>query len=199
MTRTDPKPFDPHAPDADPDTPINTRTRVDGQVALVDPDPAWPGMYHREAERIHTALGSRALRVEHVGSTSIPGIVAKPCIDILLIVADAGDDAAYVPDLEQAGYVLRISEEPDDGGPHRVLKGREINLNLHVLSLGSPEARRMIAFRDWLRTHPDDRERYATVKRDLASRHWEVMQDYADAKDAVVAEITGRMHAGRTP
>ena len=82
-------PYDPHSPNADP-LPVNTPTPLDGQVTLVAYDPAWPGMFEQQAARIRAALGDRALRIEHVGSTSVPGLVAKPCIDILLVVADAG-------------------------------------------------------------------------------------------------------------
>ena len=186
-------PYDPHATDADPAIPVNTPTPLDGQVILVDPDPAWPAMFARESERIRVALGDRATLIEHVGSTSVPGLVAKPCIDILLVVADAGDDAAYVPDLQRAGYVLRISEEVDGWGPHRVFKGPEVNVNLHVLSTGSPEIERFLTFRDWLRAHPEDRDRYAAAKRELAGRHWRHMQEYADAKSDVVGEIFARI------
>lgn len=188
--------FDPHAPDADPAKPVNTRTAVNGQVTLVDYDPAWPAMYQRQADRIRAALGDRAVRIEHVGSTAVPGLVAKPCIDILLAVEDAADDDAYVPDLEAAGYVLRISEEYD-GEAHRVFKGAEINLNLHVWSAGSPEVERHLDFRDWLRDHPEDRDLYAAAKREFAARTWTYMQEYADAKDAVVQEITDRMRRAK--
>ncbi len=190
---TGPIPYDPHSPDADPTRPVNTKTELNGQVTLVEYNPAWPGMFRRESNRIHGALGERALTIEHVGSTSVPGLIAKPCIDILLVVADAGDDDAYIPDLHEAGYVLRISEEVENWGPHRVLKGREINLNLHVLSDGSPEIREFIGFRDWLRANPVDRDRYASVKRELARHTWRHMQDYADAKSDVVRKIKTRM------
>lgn len=184
--------FDPHAPDADPAKPVNTRTAVNGQVTLVEYDPAWPAMFQRQADRIRGALGERAIMIEHMGSTAVPGLVAKPCVDILLAVEDAADDAAYVPDLEAAGYVLRISEEYN-GHAHRVFKGPNINLNLHVWSAESAEVDRHLTFRDWLRDHPDDRDRYASAKRELAGRNWTYMQEYADAKDEVVREITARM------
>lgn len=194
---TDAKPFDPHDPDAAPTKPVNTKTEVNGQVTLVDYDPNWPLMFQREDDRIRAALGNRALRLEHVGSTSVPSLVAKPCIDILLVVADAADDDTYIPDLQRVGYVLRISEEPEGWGPHRVFKGSEINLNLHVLSDGSPEIDRILNFRDWLRQHPEDRDRYANAKREIASRNWKYMQDYADAKDDVVKDITARITQAR--
>lgn len=195
MTGT--KPFDPHSPDADPARPVNTKTEVNGQVTLVDYNNGWPAMFQRQADRIRGALGDRVLRVEHMGSTAVPGLVAKPCIDILLVVSDAGDDEAYIPDLQHAGYVLRISEEPEGWGPHRVLKGQEINLNLHVLSDGSPEIDCILDFRDWLRAHPEDRDRYADAKRALAGQSWTLMQDYADAKNDVVREITQRIEQAK--
>jgi GrpB-like predicted nucleotidyltransferase (UPF0157 family) len=184
-------PYDPHSPNADP-PPINTPTPIDGQVTLVEYDPAWPSMFGRQADRIRAALGDRALSIEHVGSTSVPGLVAKPCIDILLAVADAGDDDAYVPDLQKAGYVLR-HREILHGEPHRVFKAADMNVNLHVLSHGSAESARMLGFRDWLRAHPEDAARYAATKRELAARHWGTMQDYADAKDDIVRKISDRM------
>jgi GrpB-like predicted nucleotidyltransferase (UPF0157 family) len=184
--------YNPHNTDADPSKPVNAKTAIDSQVALFDYDPAWPEMYRRQADRIQTALGDRALRVEHIGSTSVPGLIAKPCIDIVLVVADAGDDDAYIPDLQRAGYVLRISEIFHDE-PHRVFKAPDMNVNLHVHSQGSSEAAREIAFRDWLRTHPEDRDRYASAKREIAGKTWRYLQDYADAKDDVVREITARI------
>jgi GrpB-like predicted nucleotidyltransferase (UPF0157 family) len=185
-------PHDPHKPSADPKRPVNTPTVIDGHVTLVEYDPLWPGMFRRQAERIRAALGDRALQVEHIGSTSVPGLIAKPCIDILLIVADAGDDTAWSPDLEREGYVLR-HREIFHGEPHRVFNAPDMTVNLHVLSRGSTEAARLLGFRDWLRDHPEDRDRYADAKRELAARHWRYMQDYADAKDEIVAEITARI------
>lgn len=189
-------PYDPHNPNT-ANMPVNTPTPVDGQVILVDYDPAWPGMFRQQVDHIRVALGERALLVEHVGSTSVPGLIAKPCIDILLAVADASDDDAYLPDLQQAGYVLR-HREMLHGEPHRVFKAPDMNVNLHVLSQRSAETARMLDFRDWLRMHPEDTERYASAKRELAARHWGTMQDYADAKDDIVREIAARMREART-
>jgi GrpB-like predicted nucleotidyltransferase (UPF0157 family) len=186
-----PASYDPHAPNADPSVPINTPTPIDGQIILVDYDRAWPGMYAREKARIRSALGDRALRIEHIGSTSVPGLCAKPCIDILLAVADSSDESSYVPDLEAAGYVLRRREP--EWHEHRVFKGREVNLNLHVWTLGDTIIDKHIGFRNWLRTHLEDRERYAEEKKRLASMHWHTMNDYANAKDEIVREIEQRM------
>lgn len=188
--------YDPHAANADPSIPVNTDTPLNGQVILVEYDPAWPEMYAREEIRIREALGDRALQIEHIGSTSVPGICAKPCIDISLAVADSADEDAYVPDLEAAGYVLRRREP--EWHEHRVFKGSEINLNLHVWTAGDEIIDKHLGFRDWLRSHTEDRDRYAAEKRRLASQHWSTMNDYANAKDDIVREIEERMKgAGR--
>jgi GrpB-like predicted nucleotidyltransferase (UPF0157 family) len=164
-----------------------------GPVVLFDYDPEWPRLFAREADRIHDALGDRALQVEHVGSTSIAGLAAKPIIDIVLVVADPADEAAYVPALESAGYVLRVREP--DWHQHRLLKGPDANVNVHVFSPGCVEIERMLLFRDWLRRNPADRELYERTKRDLAQREWKYVQHYADAKSDVVEEIIARARA----
>lgn len=159
-------------------------------IELAEYDPKWPRLYEREAERIGRALGPTMLRIEHVGSTSVPGLAAKPLIDIVLVVADTTDEEAYVPPLEGAGYVLRIREP--DWFAHRLFKGPDTNVNVHTFSEGCEEVDRMIGFRDWLRTHDDDRDLYLAAKRELAQREWKYVQNYADAKSAVVREILVR-------
>jgi GrpB-like predicted nucleotidyltransferase (UPF0157 family) len=159
-------------------------------IQLAEYDPEWPRLYEREAARIQAALGPRALQIEHAGSTSVPGLAAKPIIDIVLVVADTRDEAAYVPSLEAAGYVLRIREP--DWFEHRSFKGPDTNINVHTFSEGCEEVERMLAFRDWLRTHDDERDLYLNAKRELAAREWKYVQNYADAKSAVVQEILAR-------
>jgi GrpB-like predicted nucleotidyltransferase (UPF0157 family) len=153
-------------------------------------DPAWPGVYEREAERISDALGERVVRLEHAGSTSVPGLPAKPIIDIVLEVPDSATESAYIPDLEAAGYTLRVREP--DWFEHRMLRTADRGVHLHVFSSGCPETARMVRFRDHLRADAADRDLYARVKRDLAARDWKYMQQYADAKDEVVADIMSR-------
>src|SRR6185437_16090252 len=150
---------------------------LNGQIQLVDYDPAWPRLFEREAARVRATLGDRVLALEHVGSTSVPGLAAKPRIDMLLVVADSADEPAYVPALEAAGYVLRIREP--DWYEHRMFNGPETDLNLHVLSQGCPEIGRMLLFRNWLRRHDDDRQLYERTKRELAQRDWKYTQNYA--------------------
>jgi GrpB-like predicted nucleotidyltransferase (UPF0157 family) len=162
-------------------------------IEISDYDPEWPSWFAEEEIKIRAALGERVLLLEHVGSTSVPGLPAKPLIDLAMEVADTADEPAYVPDLEDAGYVLRIREP--DWFEHRLFKGPDRDVNLHVFPAGCVEVQRMILFRDWLRTNEDDRALYATVKRELAARPWKYMQQYADAKTAVVAEIMARAEA----
>ncbi len=166
------------------------RERTPGRLEVVDYDPAWPSAFDAEAAKVRAALGSKALDVEHVGSTSVPGLAAKPVIDINLTVADAADEAGYAPALEAAGYRL-IVREPD-WFEHRMFKGASPAVNLHVFSAGCPELDRMRAMRDWLRQSPDDVALYAATKRRLAERDWAYVQDYADAKGEAVGQILGR-------
>jgi GrpB-like predicted nucleotidyltransferase (UPF0157 family) len=127
----------------------------------------------------------------------VPGLMAKPIIDIVLVVADSADEAAYVPALQGAGYRLRIREP--EGHEHRLFNGSDADVNLHVFTVESTEAERMLLFRDWLRVVAEDRARYAAAKRELARRPWRHIQQYADAKTPVVEEIIARAtrHAGR--
>ena len=162
----------------------------DAPITLVDYDPAWPALFEREDRRIRAALGEKVLRLEHTGSTSVPGLAAKPQIDMTMIVPNSADEDDYLPALEAAGYTLRIREP--DWHEHRCLKGPDTNVNLHVFSPGSVELERMVGFRDWLRTHDDDRELYERTKRELATREWQFVQNYADAKTTVVEEIIAR-------
>lgn len=166
-------------------------TPPSGQAIIISEyDPEWPRLYQREERRIRAALGEQVVMLEHVGSTSVPGLAAKPRIDILLVVPDSADEPAYVPPLEAAGYVLRIREP--DWYQHRCFKGPDTDVNLHVFSPGCVEIERMVGFRDWLRAHPDDRALYERTKRELTRTQWKYVQNYADAKTAVVEEIIAR-------
>lgn len=168
---------------------------LNAPIFLADYDPTWPQLFDREQARIQAALGDRAELIEHVGSTSVPGLAAKPKIDIILAVPDSSNESDYVPPLEAAGYVLRIREP--EWYEHRVFKGPDTDINLHVFSSGCPEIKRMLLFRDHLRTDDGDRQLYEQAKRDLAGRTWKYTQHYADAKTAVVEEILVR--AGAAP
>ncbi len=157
---------------------------------MSDYDPAWPERFRREEENIRTALGDAALRVEHIGSTAVPGLAAKPIIDVLLVVRSSGNEASYVPALEKAGYVFRVREP--DFYEHRMLKTAAKDVHVHVYPPESPEVERYLLLRDRLRGNEEDRELYARTKKDLAAGDWPSMQHYAAAKTAVVEAIIAR-------
>ena len=162
-------------------------------IEIRDYDPEWPHLYQREEARIRSILLDRVIRIAHAGSTSVPALPAKPVIDIVLEVPDSAEESTYVPDMESEGYVLRVREP--EWFEHRVLKGPDTNVNLHVFSSGCAEVDRMLLFRDWLRSNVADRELYATAKRELAARDWKYTQQYADAKTAIVRDIMSRAQA----
>jgi len=164
-------------------------------IQLMDYSAEWPALFVREAKRVRATLGARVLMLEHVGSTSVPRLAAKPIIDIILAVADSADEAGYVPVMELAGYVLHIREP--QWHQHRLFKGPDTDINLHVYSFGCPEIDKMLMFRDWLRSNDADRELYERTKRELAQQTWKYVQNYADAKTAVVEEIVARASAAR--
>ena len=172
---------------------IGVPDRLSGRIEVNDYDPAWPDLYEREAARVRNALCQRLVRLEHVGSMSVPGLPAKPIIDIALEVPDSSDERAYLDDLEAAGYVLRIRSQ--EWFEHRMFKGPVVNVNLHVFSAGCQQTDRMLRFRDWLRENAEDRNLYTRVKRQLASRDWTYVQQYADAKTDVVTSILARASA----
>lgn len=161
-------------------------------VVLVDHDPAWAGRFAAERRKIETALGDAAFRVEHIGSTAVPGLVAKAIVDILVTVADADAEPGYLPALEGAGYVLRVREPG-----HRMVRTPQLDVHVHVLAEQNPAAAAYLTFRDRLRSDPTDRARYAATKRQLASRDWPTVNHYAKAKTDVIAEILARAAAER--
>jgi GrpB-like predicted nucleotidyltransferase (UPF0157 family) len=169
---------------------VGQRQPLNATVKLNSYDPAWSAMFIQLREQVRSALGDAVLLLEHVGSTSVPGLSAKPVIDMVLAVTDSRDEACYVKPLEEKGYTLRIREP--EWHEHRLLKSPCVKGNLHVFSAGCPEIERMILFRDWLRTHDDDRKLYQETKRELAARTWKYQQNYADAKSEVIQTILER-------
>lgn len=165
-----------------------------GPIQLVDYDPSWPDVFARKARRIAATLGEQALKIEHVGSTAVPGLPAKPVIDILLVVVDSAVEETYASPLEALGYVLWIQEP--DWYEHRMLLQRgDPAIQVHVFSRGCPEIERMLLFRDRLRSDRADRELYEQRKRELARQEWTYVQNYADAKGDVVEGIIARARA----
>jgi GrpB-like predicted nucleotidyltransferase (UPF0157 family) len=162
-------------------------------IEVTDPDLSWPRQYNLLADRIRQALGWRALQLEHVGSTAVPGLAAKPIIDIDLTVADPGREQGYVPVLERIGFRLTIREPWWYG--HRLLRADQPSCNLHVFGFDSPELVRHRIFRDWLRGNPEERDRYAAAKREAASKAnaaGEHVMQYNARKQQVIREIYRR-------
>lgn len=163
------------------------------EIKIVGYDPDWPKRFEAHARRIADALGGSALRIEHIGSTSVPGLAAKPIIDILVVVADSADESTYLPRLEAAGYVLRVREP--DWNEHRMFRTPERDVHIHIYSAGCPEIERNLTFRERLRRNSDDRRRYEQKKRELAAREWLDMNEYAGAKTEVIESIIAAAHA----
>ena len=166
--------------------------REPASIVVVDYDAAWAARFEVLADRVRRALGPRVRRLEHIGSTSVPGLAAKPLIDMLLIVDDLEDEASFVPPLEAAGFELRVREPG-----HRMFRTPQRDMHLHVYAPGRAEERDYLDLRDWLRISSDDRTLYATVKRHLAQQQWTDMNDSADAKTDVVLDILTRARTWR--
>lgn len=159
-------------------------------IVLVPYDPTWPEAFLGHRRRILDALGERALRVDHVGSTAVPGLCAKPILDLDLSVADPDDEGSYLDDLLRAGYDLRVREPG-----HRLVRTPDRDVHVHVCAAGGRWERRHLLFRDRLRHDDADREAYAALKHRLARLDWPTMNDYAEAKGALIEEITERAEA----
>lgn len=168
---------------------VGGRRPVD-RVVLAEPDPAWADRFAVEAGRVAAALGPAARGVDHVGSTAVPGLAAKPVVDLVVTVADPDDEDAYLPALEAAGYELRVREPG-----HRMLRPADGGAHVHVYAQGDPAVSDLLALRDRLRADEEDRRRYEAEKRRLADRPWPDVNHYAEAKSAVIAEILGRARA----
>jgi GrpB-like predicted nucleotidyltransferase (UPF0157 family) len=156
-------------------------------IVVLDYDPAWPARFEHVRARVHGALGEGALSVEHIGSTSVPGLAAKPIIDVLVVVSDVDDEPSFATALEDAGFVLRVREPG-----HRMFRTPAKDVHIHVYGSGDQAVRNYLAFRDRLRVDDVDRTLYAKVKQDLAQRPWSDMNHYADAKTEVITQILGR-------
>ena len=161
-------------------------------LVLSDYDSAWPSRFAELEARIGSALGDAALAVEHIGSTSVPRLAAKPIIDVLVVVADVDAERSYVTAMEDAGFVLRVRE-----AGHRMFRAPARDVHIHVYSSGDPAISNYLDLRDWLRVDESDRNLYAAVKRDLARRQWSDMNHYAGAKSDVIQEMLGRARAWR--
>lgn len=166
---------------------VNGNVEHNQTIQLNPYDEKWPALFEREKERILKILKDKALMIEHIGSTSVPGLMAKPIVDILLVVEDAGKEEDYMDDLCRHGYILRV-REPDFEN-HHMFKGSDTDIHLHVFSKGSKEIGKYLLFRNYLRLHDDARELYENTKKELAKKTWKYVQNYADAKSEVVQKI----------
>lgn len=166
---------------------VNGNVEHNQTIQLNPYDEKWPALFEREKERILKILKDKALMIEHIGSTSVQGLMAKPIIDILLVVEDAGKEEDYMDDLCRHGYILRV-REPDFEN-HHMFKGPDTDIHLHVFSKGSKEIEKYLLFRNYLRLHDDARELYENTKKELAKKTWKYVQNYADAKSEVVQKI----------
>ena len=176
---------------------IGERKPHNNTIHLAPYDPSWPSMFECLANRVRKALSGKVILLEHVGSTSVPGLSAKPVIDMVLAVADSTQELSYVPALEAEGFALRIREP--DWFEHRLLRASDVRGNLHVFSAGCDEIGRMLTFRNWLRNHDAERRLYEAGKRELASQTWKHVQHYADAKSGIIQTILMRARESSLP
>ena len=163
------------------------------ELFLVEHDPAWSSEYAVHEARVRRALGATAVDVEHIGSTSVPGLAAKPIIDILVTVPDITAEEDYLDPLVAAGYVVRVREPG-----HRLVRTERRDVHIHVLEPDDPAVGDYLLLRDHLRVDAADRRLYEATKRDLVTQDWSDMNAYADAKTAVIEEIKQRARARRT-
>ncbi|MDW5596621.1 GrpB family protein [Conexibacter stalactiti] len=162
------------------------------EIVLLPHDPAWAARAEQLIAQVRAAFDGIAVRPAHVGSTAVPGLAAKPIVDLQAATTTppGGEEARLTAALAPLGFELRV-REPD----HLMYRTPARDVHLHLWEAGSEHERRHLLFRDHLRADAADRERYAAVKRELAARDWDDMNDYAQAKDAVIAEITARAEA----
>jgi GrpB-like predicted nucleotidyltransferase (UPF0157 family) len=155
-------------------------------VEIVNYQPSWVERFEHQRDRIRRTLGSAVREIEHVGSTSVPELAAKPIVDIMVTVDDPDDETKFAPQMEVLGYLLRVREPG-----HRMFRTVERDVHVHFWVAGSADAERHLVFRDWLRSHPEDRAEYERAKRDLAGR-WQDMNYYAEAKTGIIQMIIER-------
>ena len=162
------------------------------EVGLHSYDARWAEDYLDHRHRILDALAAVDIGVEHIGSTSVPGLAAKPIVDIVVVVPDITAEEDYLDELLAAGYELRVREPR-----HRLVRTPARDVHIHLYGRGDPAVDEYLLLRDHLRTDADDRALYESVKRSLISRRWDDMNDYADAKSDIILTIKARARAAR--
>ncbi len=163
---------------------------VSDPIEVLPYDERWPARFAEWRERLRQALGETAVRIEHIGSTAVPGLAAKALIDIQVGVRDLEDEPSYVPAIEALGVPLRLREPG-----HRLFRpsgDRPRTTQIHVYRSGSAEERDHLLFRDFLRTHPDAREGYARMKRQVAGRYRDDRIAYNEAKTGFILDAMER-------
>lgn len=168
------------------------------RVEVVPHDPAWAQSFQAEAEVIRAILGSEVVAVHHIGSTAIPGISAKPIVDIMVEVRDIARVDAYADRFAAQGY--RPMGENGIPGRRYFIKGPDEarTHHVHIFAAGNPEIERHLTFRDYMIAHPEDARAYSRLKEDLAARFPTDIDSYVAGKDAFVKEIDRRAAAWRT-
>lgn len=156
-------------------------------IQLEEYSEEWPLKFEENSKIIQHAIGDVALQIEHIGSTSVPGLAAKPIIDLLLIVEDSSDESNYLNRMLDAGYHLRVREP--DFHEHRMFRTADKDVHVHVFSKSSVEIDRYLVFRNRLRLFDKERKEYEAVKRELASKEWNDMNEYAKAKTEIIERI----------
>lgn len=156
-------------------------------IQLVSYNINWPKKFEKEKAKLKSALGTIATRIDHIGSTAIPGLSAKPIIDIQISVKDLEAEDSYLLKLEKAGYIFRVREPG-----HRMLRTPALDVHIHICLAGSEWEQRHLQFRDWLRAHEEDRQAYQELKVKLARQDWKTMNHYADAKSEFINKIIAR-------
>jgi len=172
------------------------RTRA---YEVVSYDPVWVERFDEESARVAAALGDQVARIDHVGSTSVPGLAAKPTIDIQVSVRSLEPRDAYVPALQALGYRTVL----DPTAPDHEYASRDVDgaraYQIHLCPAGSRWERRHLAFRDWLRTHPEDAGAYAALKRELAEEHPNDVFTYTDRKGTFIRSVEAKALAAPLP
>ena len=162
------------------------------ELRLHSYDDRWPALYLAHCQRIEDALGTAAIEIEHIGSTSVPGLAAKPIIDIVVAVGDITAEEDYLDPLLAAGYELRVREPG-----HRLVRTPARDVHVHLYGRDDPAVEEYLLLRDHLRANAEDRALYESTKRALLGRQWDDMNDYADAKTDVILAIKARARAAR--
>ncbi|PJJ70722.1 GrpB-like predicted nucleotidyltransferase (UPF0157 family) [Diaminobutyricimonas aerilata] len=163
------------------------------EITLHDYDPRWPDVFVEHRNRIREALAPSVVEIEHIGSTSVPGLAAKPIVDIVVAVDDITAEEDYLEPLIAVGYELRVREPG-----HRLVRTPARDVHVHLYERGAAAIDEYLLLRDHLRRDADDCALYERTKRSLLTRRWDDMNDYADAKTDVITAVKERARAART-